>query len=137
MNKRYVNKLHKDLEKYSKQIGISEEDIPELVTDRYRLRDEIIERTGDPSISNEMYFKHKSKAGSCFHGLKIIYVNCHQRYLAHTRKEKILTYRNFLLGLIHELVHYRFEDELEHGREFDRRIKEIIRGRIFPQMKTK
>jgi hypothetical protein len=135
MNKRYVNKLHKDLKKYSEQIGISEEDIPELVTDRYQLRDAIMERNGDPSISNETYFKYKGRAGFHVRGLELIYVNCHQRYQKETKKQ--LAYTNFLWVLIHELVHYRFEDELEHGREFDHRIREIIRGRIFPQMKTK
>jgi hypothetical protein len=39
--------------------------------------------------------------------------------------------------LIHELVHYRFENELENGREFNHRIMEIIRGKIFPQVKIK
>lgn len=48
-----------------------------------------------------------------------------------------MTYRHFLYALIHELVHYRFENELEHGREFNHRIMEIIRGKIFPQVKIK
>jgi hypothetical protein len=135
MNKRYVNKLHKDLRKYSKQIDISEEDIPELVTDRYQLRNALTERMGNPSLSNQMYFKHKCNAGGCFYGLKLIYVNCHQLILKETKKP--LTYTNFLLGLIHELVHVRFEDELEHGREFDHRIMEIFQEKSFPQTKTK
>jgi hypothetical protein len=130
MNKTSVNRLHKDLEKYSKQIGISELDIPELVTDKYQLRNAIMERTGDPSYSNDIYYKYKSKAGSHFHGLKLVYVNCHQPYQKETKKP--LAYTHFLGALIHELVHYRF-DELEHGREFDQRINEIIRGKTFPK----
>jgi hypothetical protein len=137
MNQRYIRKLHKDLKKYSKQIGISQKDMPELATDKYRLRDAIMEKTGDPSFSTKMYYRYKNKAGICFYGLKIVFVNTHQRYLVNTQKEKVLTYRNFLLGLIHKLVHYRFENELEHGLEFDHRIMEIIRGKIFPQMKIK
>ena len=134
MNKRFVNKLHKDLEKYSRQIGISEVDIPDLVTDKYQCRKAMMERSDDFSISNKMYYCLKGKAGGCFQELKLIYVNCHQRYLVgkQNEKEKSLKYRNFLLGLIHELVHYRF-DELEHGREFDQRINEIIRGKTFPK----
>ena len=134
MNRRYVQKLREDLRKYSKQIGISQKDMPELVTDKFRLRKAIMERTGDPSFSTEMYYRYKSKAGICFYGLKIVYVNTHQRYLKNTKKEKI-KYRNFRDALIHELIHYRFEDELKHGPEFNHRIKEIVRGKVFPQMK--
>jgi predicted metal-dependent hydrolase len=35
--------------------------------------------------------------------------------------------------LVHELVHYRFP-EMKHGRKFEARIKEILRGEEFPQI---
>jgi hypothetical protein len=35
--------------------------------------------------------------------------------------------------LVHELVHYRFP-EMKHGRKFEARIKEILRGGEFPQI---
>ena len=51
-----------------------------------------------------------------------------QRYLKNAQNQRVkpLKYENFLLALIHELVHYRFEDELEHGPEFNQRVNEIF-----------
>jgi hypothetical protein len=42
------------------------------------------------------------------------------------------TYRDYQHTLVHELVHYRFE-YLQHGAKFEQRIREILRGKVFPQ----
>jgi hypothetical protein len=36
--------------------------------------------------------------------------------------------------LVHELVHYRF-DYMPHGAKFEQRIREILRGKVFPVKK--
>jgi hypothetical protein len=59
MNQRYVRRLHKDLKKYSNQIGIFQVDMPELVTDKYQLRDAIMERTGEQMKIKEEAEKEK------------------------------------------------------------------------------
>jgi hypothetical protein len=33
---------------------------------------------------------------------------------------------------VHELVHYRF-DYLQYGARFENRVREILRGKVFPQ----
>ncbi len=34
--------------------------------------------------------------------------------------------------LVHELVHYRF-DYMSHGKDFEKRINEVLSGREFPR----
>ena len=34
--------------------------------------------------------------------------------------------------MIHELVHYRFKS-LAHGKEYEKRITDILRGKVWPQ----
>jgi hypothetical protein len=57
MNQRNIRKLRRDLRKYSEQIGISQEVKPEIVTDKYRLREAIMERTGDPLLKKNGFNK--------------------------------------------------------------------------------
>jgi hypothetical protein len=52
-------------------------------------------------------------------------------------KRKIrINYRYWKMVLIHELVHYRF-DKLRHGDNFEKRIREILHGKVFPDMNPK
>ena len=36
------------------------------------------------------------------------------------------------MTLVHEMIHYRFKS-LEHGAEYEKRIPDILRGKVWPQ----
>ena len=44
-------------------------------------------------------------------------------------------YRTQKETLVHELVHYRFPS-IQHGKRFEQRIKEILRGKTFEPKHT-
>jgi hypothetical protein len=56
----------------------------------------------------------------------------HVRYSQYYMSKHKATYRDYQHTLVHELVHYRFE-YLQHGAKFEQRIREILRGKVFPQ----
>lgn len=80
--------------------------------------------------------------GICYNEERIIYVNTNNRKRKHrqykgikytetyTRQHKT-TYKDILHTLVHELVHYRF-NYLQHGAKYEKRIREILGGRVFP-----
>jgi hypothetical protein len=91
--------------------------------------------------------------GECFYPIRTIFVDCSKtldyekdRYGNHVRRissfdsttgrfgssyvKRKRTYRSFLEVLVHELVHYRFA-YLGHGKKFEQRTKEVLRGRVF------
>ena len=81
--------------------------------------------------------------GICYREERVIYVNinkrlahyktyAHTRYSDHYVSKHKKTYRDFLHTMVHELVHYRF-GYLQHGAKFERRIREILAGRVFPE----
>ena len=98
-------------------------------------------------------FKDKGKGrstsrcyGICYNepDERVIYINMnnrkrkHKQYkgvkytAAYTREHKT-TYRDISHTLVHELVHYRWK--MNHGKCFEKRIREILHGKVFPQKK--
>ena len=53
-------------------------------------------------------------------------------YSSTEHKDVKATYKTNLHCLAHELVHYRF-GYMGHGRDFEKRTKEVLRGRTFPK----
>lgn len=81
--------------------------------------------------------------GTCYLEQRIIYININNRIRQHRTYAHVkytnryvtkhkTTYRDILHTLVHELVHYRF-NYLQHGAKFEQRIREILRGKVFPQ----
>jgi hypothetical protein len=147
MRSKYTTRFQEDFKKYAKQIGIMDDEMPILITDRkeiWRLK--------------EARGENKSTAayGECDRENKIIFVDTHIRKAAYKQypmykvsvvngrrighaiarpdalKKKRVNYRNFVHVLVHELVHYRWK--MGHGVAFEKRIKEILRGKVFPEV---
>lgn len=132
MKEKSKERLREDLMKYCNQIGILQE-VPRLILDRKEMHT-ILVNAGKP--------KRCAGWGQCFRSLGIIFVDAGIRihYPSRTykgvrlptrelikHKSKYIDFRN---TLVHELVHYRFA-YLQHGRKFEKRINEILRGRTF------
>ena len=132
--------LNKDLIKYSKQIGIVECEIPEIVFD-------VVEYDRRNTEARERFGKEKSvtKAnrvlGRCSRSRRMILVNINYKK-AEIWKHKTIRglkhYKKVTFGLrearavlVHELVHYRFS-YMQHGKKFEQRIKEILQGAEYP-----
>jgi hypothetical protein len=138
VKEKYQQKLTDDFKRYTKQMGIMTNDMPQLVTDRKTM--EQIRDTW-PDKSN-----HRSSTrsyGICYREKNVIFVNSKSRladykrykgakYSQHYLSKHKMVYRDYLRTLIHELVHYRF-DYLQHGAKFEQRIREILAGRVFPE----
>jgi hypothetical protein len=131
MKRENKERLYTDLIKYSRQIGILKEEIPDLVIDR-----KVMHRTQmDRNLSNR---KNVGTYGECFWAIRTIFVDAGIRIKdpkeykgVEVHKHKA-TYRDILHTLVHELVHYRFA-YMRHGFKYEQRIKVILKGRTFPQ----
>jgi hypothetical protein len=139
MKERNKLRLQQDMTKYCEQIGIT--DSLKLVFSRKEI--------------NELRHWHgwrgesKSTYGCCYDALKVIYVAEHTsggRYQLRLPMRRKGWYRyvykpyNYIYQrrvLVHELIHYRWPS-MKHGKKFDRRIREILRGHRFdPQPEQK
>lgn len=108
-------------------------EVPRLILDRKEMHT-ILVNAGEP--------KRCAGWGQCFWSLKTIFVDTGIRIHYPSRQYvgvKLPTrqmikhkskYIDFRHSLVHELVHYRFA-YLQHGKKFEKRINEILRGRIF------
>lgn len=138
MKEKYQQRLRLDFEKYVKQIGITDEEIPQLITDR-KTMDEIRSKWPDGGRGRST----KRNYGICYREEKIIFVNQNSRkadyrqykgarYSQHYISKHKMTYRDYLHTMIHELVHYRFKS-LPHGKEYEKRIRNILHGKVWPK----
>jgi hypothetical protein len=146
MKQRNKEKLQQDLIKYSKQIGILDNEVPKLVLDRKQMRSLVYGKIYDS--------KRIGGWGECFCPIRTIFVDAGSRlkglrdkqtegqlYLGHFDADKRRwiadkalktkrNYRDYQKVLVHELVHYRFP-YLRHGKKYEQRVREILRGRPF------
>jgi hypothetical protein len=140
VKKKHMQRLLIDFDKYCKQIGILEEEKPRLVTDR-KTMDELKQTFNDKGRGRST----ANNYGICYNEERVIYVNAkiskkrarlykHVKYTTAFAKEHKARYRDILHTLVHELVHYRFT-KMVHGKRFEMRIREILGGRVFPQVK--
>jgi hypothetical protein len=126
-------RLKADLHKYCKQIGILDNEISRLILDRKKMHT-ILVNAGEP--------KRCAGWGECFRSLQTIFIDAGIRIHYPSRKyagvkrparESVKhksQYIDFRNTLVHELVHYRFA-YLQHGKKYEKRINEILRGRTF------
>ena len=101
--------------KCAKQIGISENDTPDIVCTRkgvLALPKELT--TGRRTVTHKCL-------GICFRRAKTIFIN--------------IKYHSSLQDIehtvVHEFIHYRFP-YLRHGKQFEQRIKLILKGKKYP-----
>jgi hypothetical protein len=137
MKEKNRQRLYEDLIKYSKQIGILTNEIPRRITDRKQMQQLVLTKrpyTGNPTVD-----KRVVGYGECLYSLRTIFVDSNRR-VYHDRKfitkgrriyyKHKATYKHFINTLVHELTHYRFP-YMRHGRKFEQRVNEILRGREF------
>jgi hypothetical protein len=144
MKAKNKEKLRTDLQKYSKQIGILPNEVLKLVLDRKEMRSLVTGRIRDS--------KRLAGHGECFYPIRTIFVDASYRltndenenghlcyHAVYDKKtgswkwvpaKRKTVYRDFLHTLVHELLHYRFA-YLRHGKKYEQRITEILRGRTF------
>lgn len=134
-------RLQDALIKYCDQIGILPHERPTLILDRN-------EYNKIRKVNNKRGIKYNA-CGECFRKARTVYVDarCKEytiyKYLTKKAQKRTgiryyyktvkATYRHKLDCLVHELVHYRFKS-MRHGLKFENRIKEILKGQIFPQV---
>jgi hypothetical protein len=132
MKHKNKEKLFHDLARISKQIGILPNEVPKLILDRKEMQQLLLSKR--PWTGNPIRDKRVAAYGQCCYSLRTIFVDAgrHVYDPKHDKKKgkHKATYRDFLHTLVHELVHYRFA-YMTHGRKFEERIKEILRGRMF------
>jgi hypothetical protein len=142
MKSQHRAKLQQDLVKYSKQIGILDNEIPRLILDRKEMRSLVQGKIQDDN--------RIAGCGQCFYPIRTIFVDGSRRiykdyvrckgkklYESHLNgywrpviASRKIRYNDILHTLVHELVHYRFA-YLSHGPRFEQRIKEILQDRTF------
>ena len=114
--------LKEDLQKYSKQIGILDCEVPTLVFhgEEFKKRsDESCKRYGRKE--SRIGGKYTTMFGLCSTTERLIFVNIRgKRNLTQLRKT-----------LVHELVHYRFK-YMSHTL-MEKRIKLILSGKEYPK----
>ncbi len=116
--------LRQDLVKYSKQIGIVDCEVPELVF----YGEEFNEKVNPTEIKHLGRASRRGGRHTGFFGLygkyaRVILVNIRGRNK---------TIKELRHTMIHELVHYRFY-YLSHGDEYEKRIKFILAGKEYPR----
>jgi hypothetical protein len=136
-NSKNKQRLNEDLVKYCKQIGIT--GVPRLILDRKEMHAILV---------NAGKRKRCAGWGQCFRSMQTIFVDTGIRIHYPSRRYKGVKlptrelvkhkskYTDFRNTLVHELVHYRFA-YLRHGKRFEKRINEILRGRIFDTSNSK
>ena len=135
MKEKNKERLKTDHVKYCKQIGIVRP--PRLILDRKEMHAVLVSAGKN---------KRCAGWGQCFRDMETIFVDTGIRIHYPSRmykgwqnpqreqvkhKSKYIDFRNIL---VHELVHYRFA-YLQHGKKFEKRIKEILQGRTFEPKK--
>jgi hypothetical protein len=138
--------LKEELIKYSKQIGIIDCEIPELVFSRkeFDSKDEEVEDKPHLDIGSG---RLKHSLGTCSISRRMIYVNMDwtpSKIWKETRRTKadsngdVYVYyikvpyglREVRKTMIHELVHYRFR-YMSDGKKLDDRVTDILRGKEY------
>ena len=131
-----------DFPKYCKQIGILDSDELRLITNRKEYN-ELAAKHNDTGAHKAI---DKNCLGKCEYSIRAIFVN-ESPYLKHGVTHRMIHGKGRMKGyyklvpkrwnyyeqrhtLVHELVHYRFP-YMNHGREFDDRIEQILKGRTF------
>jgi hypothetical protein len=119
-----MQRLKEDLVKYSKQIGIVDCEIPELVFygEEFKTKDCIHYARHGTSPGN-LGGRHTGMLGIASYYTRLIFVNIRGRNQ---------TLRELRQTLVHELVHYRFH-YMSHGKEFEKRIRLILQGKPYPR----
>ncbi len=139
--KKVIEILKQDLVTYCKQIGVIDCEIPVLVFTRqdFEARDKDVEDRLDFTVRHT---KSKDYLGICSVCSRTIFVRMDWtpakvvKVVKRTKKyiySKRVAYglREVRNTMVHELVHYRFS-YLGHGKKFEERIKDILRGKPFP-----
>jgi hypothetical protein len=139
MKSKDIPRLQEAFERFSKQIGILPNEMPQLITDSKKLAE----------FNRELRSKNQTAGivgsdnyGACYLDEKMIYVNINKRIRRHKTYKHVkytdkymsrhkATYRDYLHTLVHELVHYHFR-YLKHGVKFEQRMREILKGKTFP-----
>ena len=141
-----IQALQQDLIKYSKQIGILDCEIPELVFSREEFSAKNKE-TEDRLGLHRRRLKGKRYLGACSISRRMLLIRMDGgktdlgtvwKVTKRTKQyiwSKQVPYglREIKNTLVHELVHYRFP-EMKHGKKFEARIKETLRGEEFPRI---
>jgi hypothetical protein len=137
-------RLSTDLIRICDQIGILPNERPRLVTNRKEMHDIKLNDPHCYKSGNPIADKRTGGYGQCSYSLRTVFVDAaprhYQRITYHGRKAKRYriirrvkaTYKDKLHVLIEELVHYRFA-YLQEGRNLEKRIQEVLRGRTFEQ----
>jgi hypothetical protein len=137
-----IYRLHEDLIRISKQVGILPEEIPQLITDRDKMHYLKLHNPRFARTGNEIMDKRTAGYGECATFARTIFVDINRRkYHRITYHRKGSRYRvvkyvkaryaDFLHTLVEELTHFRFP-YLQEGRELEKRIQEILKGKEFP-----
>jgi hypothetical protein len=140
VKEKYRLRLIEDFNKYTKQIGILDEEKPALIVDR-KTMDDIRSKWPDGGRGRSTSRCY----GICYWEQRTIFVNLNKRianyksykgakYSQHYLSKHKKTYRDYLQTLVHELVHYRFKS-LGHGKEYEKRITDILHGKVWPEKK--
>jgi hypothetical protein len=114
---RYKNQkmqtLRADLEKYSKQIGVIESEVPQLA---FGKKDLMVQRP-----RKRYPTKRSNLLGCCYGDIRLLFVNLEaHKDLWHLRDT-----------LLHELLHYRFQ-HLSH-KDMHKRMRLVRNGKTYPE----
>ena len=148
MKQWHKERLIADFEQYRKQIGIIDTEVPQLTFDPKEYT-----RIASEYNSKKSNRVRRNGLGKCYRNARVILVSQNARgssweYEKNNKgnrvkrrfngdiyykkiKKKVNNYAGYKDTLVHELVHYRWD--YRHGEQFDKRIWEILRGRVFPE----
>ena len=154
MKEVYKQKLRKEIVDYCNQIGIKDELY--LTFDPKEYIERLKKYYDEEAIDSQLRRIGGRHLGRCHEESKTILLNQNCRgptweydrndkgkkvkrringRTYYTQRKYKLTYRIWRHVLVHELVHYRFP-KMDHGDRFERRFREILHGRVFPDMNT-
>lgn len=112
--------IYSELYKYSEQLGLTIDEVPDLVF----TRKELIEISKSLEISDKIILGKLTVTrryyGITYKESNIIFLNIK---IHNTRKELIKT-------IVHELIHLRFQ-KMKHGTKYEERIKNILNGKKY------
>jgi hypothetical protein len=106
--------IEKQVRQYGQQIGITAQEIPNMVFTRREVLAMPKELT-----AGRRTVTHKC-LGICFRRAKTILINV----------KKHTSYEDLKHTIVHELVHYRFR-YLKHSNRFEKRISLVLRGKRY------
>jgi hypothetical protein len=154
MKQIHKQKLQEEFIKYAKQIGIIDNELPYLTFDPNEYIKRLEDHNDEEATDSRKRRIKSSSLGRCHTQSKTLFVNQNSRGHTweydrnnngkkikvrrhgeiYTRKTKHkINYNIFKRVLIHELVHYRFP-KMPHGDRFEKRIMEILQGKVFPEV---